>query len=158
MIEGKHLVISDLDSTLADIDHRLPLILEGKPDWAEFFRRCPEDKPIWHNIELLRALRYRDPATSGVYHRTRIVIITGRSNEVREETITWLRQHAVPYDDLLMRPAKSRKADDKLKKELFKQAGYRPAQVALVLEDRARVVKMWREMGIPCLQVADGDF
>ena len=28
----------------------------------------------------------------------------------------------------------------------------------MVFDDRNAVVKMWRDKGIPCLQVADGDF
>jgi len=33
--------------------------------------------------------------------------------------------------------------------------GYNPI---MAFEDRSRVVKMWREAGIPCAQVAEGDF
>lgn len=31
-------------------------------------------------------------------------------------------------------------------------------EVALVLEDRSGVVRMWRALGLTCLQVAAGDF
>ena len=30
--------------------------------------------------------------------------------------------------------------------------------VKFVLDDRNRVVEMWRSLGLTCLQVADGDF
>jgi hypothetical protein len=57
-----------------------------------------------------------------------------------------------------MRKQWDRRDDDIVKFELLEQiyeAGYEPV---LVLEDRNRVVKMWRAAGLRCLQVADGDF
>jgi hypothetical protein len=57
-----------------------------------------------------------------------------------------------------MRPYLDRRDDDIIKFELYEQMladGYEPV---LVFEDRDRVVKMWRSMGIKCLQVEPGDF
>ena len=50
------------------------------------------------------------------------------------------------------------RSDDIVKFELLEQIlefGYEPI---LVLDDRDRVVKMWRAAGLRCLQVAPGDF
>ena len=33
-----------------------------------------------------------------------------------------------------------------------------PDEILFVLDDRSQVVKMWRELGLTCLQVADGNF
>lgn len=148
-------VIADLDSTLADIDHRLPLIcgpnsqrLREDADWETFFQQCVHDKPIIPVIIAVRAL--------AAHHQ--IIVVTGRSDEVRKETEDWLRQNAVPFDQLIMRPAGSREADDKMKKRLIEEAGIDPSDVLIALEDRKRVVDMWRSLGIRTLQVADGDF
>jgi hypothetical protein len=48
--------------------------------------------------------------------------------------------------------------DDVVKKEIFnkiKEDGFTPQ---LAFDDRDQVVKMWREMGIPCYQVREGKF
>src|SRR5690625_7455534 len=39
--------VFDLDGTLADCRHRVPLI----PDWDAFFAACGEDLPIWPVIQ-----------------------------------------------------------------------------------------------------------
>jgi hypothetical protein len=36
--------------------------------------------------------------------------------------------------------------------------GFTPENTFLVLDDRDQVVKMWRERGFRCLQVANGNF
>ena len=49
-----------------------------------------------------------------------------------------------------------------VKKELLdnylSDNGYTKDDVAFILEDRSSVVKMWRDAGYTCLQVAEGDF
>lgn len=59
---------------------------------------------------------------------------------------------------LRMRRAGDHRPDDIVKREILDQMradGWRPV---MAFDDRARVVKMWREAGIPCAQVAEGDF
>jgi hypothetical protein len=87
-----------------------------------------------------------------------IVYCTGRSEIIREETILWLQKHSLPIAALYMRPLKSNTIDTECKRELLKQMrddGYDPI---IVFDDRTRVVNMWREEGVPCLQVAAGDY
>ena len=60
--------------------------------------------------------------------------------------------------DLYMRASGDYRADTIVKAELLDQiiaAGWSPI---MAFEDRASVVTMWRERGIPCCQVAPGDF
>ena len=47
-------VVFDLDSTLADGEHRLHHIKKEPKDWDAFFAKCRGDKPIDNTIELLR--------------------------------------------------------------------------------------------------------
>ena len=59
---------------------------------------------------------------------------------------------------MLMRRTKDYRSDDIVKKEMLDEMraiGYNPT---LVFDDRDRVVKMWRENGLRCFQVAEGDF
>ena len=63
---------------------------------------------------------------------------------------------------LLLRSNNDFRPDTIVKKELLDKYladnGYTKDDVAFILEDRSSVVKMWRENGYTCLQVADGDF
>lgn len=142
------IVISDLDGTITDAEHRVHLVREHPKDYDAFFNAARDDGPIWPVIHVLRALK----AAGHEIH-----IITGRSDITKADTIEWLDRFEVPHDRLLMRPADDYTPDDRLKRAWF-QLEYRSEDVLLVLEDRARVVRMWRKLGVTCLQVAEGDF
>ena len=142
------IVISDLDGTITDAEHRVHLVRGHPKDYDSFFAAARDDGPIWPVIHVLRALK----AAGHEIH-----IITGRSDVTRADTIAWLEKFEVPHDRLLMRPENDYTQDDRLKREWF-QSEYQAVDILLVLEDRARVVRMWRKLGVTCLQVAEGDF
>ena len=57
-----------------------------------------------------------------------------------------------------MRAAKDTRGDDVVKAELFDAHIRRRFHVRVVLDDRDRVVALWRRLGLPCWQVDYGDF
>ena len=59
---------------------------------------------------------------------------------------------------LWMRAAKDTRGDDVVKAELFDAHIRRRFHVRVVLDDRDRVVALWRRLGLPCWQVDYGDF
>lgn len=137
-------IVFDLDGTLANIDHRLHHIEGEKKDWRAFFADCVDDEPISYMLENLKAFEKAG-------HR--VEVWTGRSDEVREETERWLR--AVYVDvPVVMRKEGDHSPDDQVKGEWLQQRG----KPDLVIEDRARVVHMWRKLGVNCLQIAEGEF
>ena len=141
------MIVSDLDGTIALDDHRSHLIETPPKRWKEYFLACDRDAPNFPVIEALKGLRCR-----GGY---RIEIWSGRSDLVEEQTRAWLDLYGVPYDRLRLRPAADHRHDTVLKAEWL--AGVKD-DVFLVLEDRQRVVDMYREHGVACWQVAVGDF
>ena len=145
----KHCYIFDIDGTLADCSHRLHFI-HPRPakDWRAFFAACGGDAPIQHMVEL----------AINLYDCGQIVLVSGRSDECREQTIEWLGNQGIIFDALYMRKAGDHRNDDILKSELLDQLladGFKPI---MAFDDRDRVVRMWRSRGIPCAQVAEGDF
>jgi hypothetical protein len=87
-----------------------------------------------------------------------ILYVSGRSDAVRDLTRQWLEANMAPDGPIYMRKAGDHKPDHELKIELLAELradGYEPI---MVFDDRARVVAAWRAAGIPCLQVADGEF
>ncbi|MBJ8343960.1 polynucleotide kinase [Antrihabitans sp. YC2-6] len=91
--------------------------------------------------------------------RTPVVLMSGRDDVCRPETEAWLTKNGVEYEFLLMRPAGDTRKDSVIKRELYEQHVKGKYNVRLVLDDRNQVVDMWRnELGLRCLQVAEGDF
>jgi adenylate cyclase class IV len=57
-----------------------------------------------------------------------------------------------------MRKTGDNRPDNIVKKEIFDSNIKNNYYIEFVLDDRNKVVKMWRELGLTCLQVADGNF
>ena len=76
-----------------------------------------------------------------------------------DRTVEWLEWNDVPFDKLVMRDSKTNHftPDDVLKKDMLdKHVDIN--DVFLVVDDRDRVVKLWRSLGLTTFQVSDGDF
>ena len=142
-------VVFDLDGTLADDSHRSHLAEAG--EWDAHFDACDKDLPITHVIQVLVVL-----AAAG--HSVEIWSGRGQGpgRSVRKKTVEWLKSNGIykHIQDLKMRPHKDHRLDTELKTEWMASCG----KPHLVFEDRARAVAMWRAAGIPCFQVAPGDF
>lgn len=138
-------VIFDLDGTLADINHRLHFVQNGNKDWDGFYKACLGDTPKLPIVEL--AAMCDDAGHE-------IIISSGRSENVRAETEAWLAQHGILYGTLLMRPDACFVPDQALKKAWLDQGLLGAIEdILFVVEDRDRMVKMWRDQGLTCLQV-----
>ncbi len=150
-------IICDIDGTIADNDHRSGFVdrialaeFGQKPDWKKYNSLMADDTPKHHIISVYHALT--------VVQGMKGVLLTGREEVYRAVTLTWLEEHSVTHDALYMRPTKDYRSDSIVKKELLAQAiadGFEPW---LFLDDRNSVVKMWRDEGYTCLQVAEGNF
>lgn len=163
-------IVFDLDGTLRDPEQRvkehLLCPIQGYPhkrdnvDWDAFFLACDTDTPLDPAIETFKALY-------NAGHR--IEIWTGASDISRKKTVAWLESvgikvrapHAtedkmgfMSYPPLIMREQGDHTDDDELKARWIAERG----KPDLTFDDRKRVVDMWRNMGVPCFQVAPGDF
>lgn len=166
-------VIFDLDGTLFDASHRLhyitPQLPKGtvtvapedtmfhgvgtfKPDWDTFFKACKDDRPIWATVDVALALK-----AAGF----KVLVITGRSDEVKYETevsihayLGWL---LIEGDyTLRMRRAGDHRPDNIVKEEILNQlfpTAEDKATILGVFEDRPRVVEMYRNNGLTVFQL-----
>ena len=152
-------VIFDLDGTLALIDERRKVSEKenGKLDWDKFFdpKNIELDEPNPPVIKMAQIL-----AETGY----KIAILSGRSKATRDATRDWLNQYNVPYNILKMRPTSHpwKFMDDRKLKarwfgDLFANHIEEP-EVLCVFDDRQKVVDMWREIGLTCMQVAPGEW
>lgn len=146
----KDLIIFDLDGTLALIEHRRHYVTHPNADWRSFFAACVDDEPNLPVVETLKAMY--DCGFD-------IWVWSGRSDEVHAQTVIWLHQHGIQYHGLRMRPAGDHQPDEKLKASWLDSLPKRDrGRILAVFEDRDRMVKLWRDRGLACFQVAPGDF
>lgn len=87
-----------------------------------------------------------------------IIILSGREDSCREITEQWLKKNMIDYHHLYMRKSKDMRKDRVVKKEIYDNQIKDQYSVLFVLDDRNQVVEMWREIGLKCLQVQEGDF
>lgn len=145
-------IIVDIDGTLSDPTHRLHLIQGDDPKWDEFYDLAVDDLPHETMCELVAQL---------MGEGNRVIFVTGRIQRIRRNTVTWLsRALECECDDivLMMRKDGDHRKDDVVKNEMLqsvRQFGYEPK---LAIEDRARIVKMYRQEGLLVLQCAEGDY
>ena len=166
----KNTIIFDLDGTLAIIDKRREHATKpnGKINWDEFFNpaHISFDEPNEPVIKMAQLFSQQG---------FKIVILSGRSDKMFDRTVEWLEWNDVPFDLLVMRPdkfkpkswpvAKGNPAtpemrfmpDEILKKEML-DTFVDKNDVLMTVDDRQKVVDMWRAEGLTCFQVAPGDF
>ena len=87
-----------------------------------------------------------------------IIVFSARDDTYQEVTEDWLYAHDIRYNEIYMRSAGDTRNDAIVKDEMFEQHIAGKYNVRFVLDDRDRVVKMWRAKGLKALQVADGNF
>lgn len=133
-------------AVMCDIDGTLALHVSRGPYEME---RCEEDAlnhPVRRTLE------------NHLNQGDRIILLSGRQEEVRPHTERWLAAQGVIYDELWMRAVGDRRGDDIVKGELFDAHVRGRFNVRMVLDDRDRVVALWRRIGLPCWQVNYGNF
>lgn len=132
---------------LCDIDGTLALIGERNPYDAS---TCEQDTLNSQVSGILTVYRSED---------YKVILLSGRKDTYREQTERWLKAQAIEYDALFMRQADDDRKDVILKHEMYEREIKGKYNVWFVLDDRNQVVNMWRnELGLTCLQVAEGDF
>ncbi|WP_016887155.1 AAA family ATPase [Mycobacteroides abscessus] len=139
-------VIVDIDGTLAEKCDRSPYD----------YTRVGEDRLHWDVTWLVDLLALDD------YH---VLIVSGRDDTCRVDTINWLDDNGVPYDHLFMRDTVAdvdvfggKLPDYEVKYRLFNWHIRNKWCVHYVIDDRRQVIDMWRGIGLRVLDVAGNNF
>lgn len=134
--------ICDIDGTLSD--H------EGIRGHFEY-EKVSQDKPIWPIIHIVQAIAGSENWVP--------IYVSGREEFSRQDTKDWILSYlGLRADNLFMRPNGDYRKDYIIKKEIFYRDISTNYWVEFALDDRDQVVNMWRDIGLPCLQVAAGEF
>lgn len=177
-------IICDIDGTLANIEHRrhfvdpslafdkglakyevdanfnrIDLNLDGsrwKPDWKSFNESMIWDTPNEWCQELLRGMVY----TLDVWNSPNtIIFVTGREECYRKITLDLIQQmNCMRGNFLYMRPDKDYRPDVEIKREIYEKYIKDKYDVLFCIDDRDCVVKLWRSLGLVCLQCSEGNF
>lgn len=135
-------IICDIDGTLALLEGRNPYDPTTGEDLLNY--------PIANILEVYDNQNVFD---------VDLILLSGREDKYREFTEKWLHKNGINhYKELFMRKTGDFRKDYVIKKELYEKYIKDKYSVLFVLDDRDQVVKMWREEGLTCLQVAFGNF
>ena len=178
-LENIPTVIFDIDGTLADIEHRRHFVEGKKKDFDSFNAAMVNDTPNAPIVDLMWMCL-------GRFDLTQVIFCTGRMEQYREVTRNFLlddceveeflslvmdkHRHKPKYrrmvEDtldvfLMMRPDERRHdPDHQIKQEMLDEIlkTVDKSNILYAVDDRQRVVDMWRSNGLTCLQVAEGNF
>lgn len=134
------------DAIMVDLDGTMSLN-DGHRGWHDY-AKVINDKPLPHNMEIVKRF--------AADHQ--VIIVSGRDDSCKNESIEWLNTHGIFPDLVLMRVTGDNRDDAIVKGELYEAHILNRYNVKFVLDDRDRVVQKWRSLGLFCLQVQKGDF
>lgn len=151
-------VLCDLDGTLANIDHRLHFVKEKfakdpenfKKDWKGFFAAIKDDTLRIDVVDML--LKHEDEGRE-------IFFVSARPEECRYETEVWLENVFKGYrmhKALFMRPQHDKREDSEVKAQMLDDLFPDRSWIVEVIDDRPRVIRMWREKGLNVKDVGSG--
>lgn len=137
-------IIVDIDGTIA---------LRGDRDPFDH-SIAMEDAVNWPVVKAVNAL-----VTA---YDWRVILVSGRAEKFREITDYWLWTHGIfqfPNRIALhMRPDSDTRPDQDVKRDIYIDLIAPDYDVQIIFDDRNKVVNMWRELKLPCFQVAEGNY
>lgn len=138
--EKEDCIIVDLDGTVCLHNGRSPYDLT----------RVSEDIPNYPLVRFLQEL----------ICNKHIIFLSGRegTDQCRQDTINWLTENICSHDfgykwKLLMRDKNNFEPDEIIKERIFHKEIEPKYNVLAIFDDRDKVVKMWRSLGLLCNQV-----
>jgi hypothetical protein len=135
-----------MKAAIFDLDGTLSLLLTRKP-YGEEQARCLEDSCREPLAEIARAFDNLGWA---------ILLVSGRFDTYRRETMQWLNANNIPWDCLYMRVAGDQTPDPEVKEAIYLDSIEPYYNVQIVFDDRPRVIRMWRKHGLFVADVGNG--
>jgi predicted kinase len=117
-----------------------------KKDWDAFFRNAGQDPVNPFVYDLVWAFAKAN---------YQIVIVSGRPmDQCGAATEKWLLDRCVPYSYLFMRHSGDNRDDTIVKKEILDKMP--KDKIFCAIDDRPRIIRMWKENGINVINVGKG--
>jgi uncharacterized HAD superfamily protein len=146
-VELKKCFVFDLDGTICDVRHRRQYVATKPRNWDAWNAGLVNDTPNVAVQKVFQALRNDQEVD--------LIIVSGRSDDYKEQTIKWLTDNEIFYDEIYMRKYKDHRDDAVVKNEIADEIE-KTHKILGVFDDRQRVVNMWIERGIWVFDVGQG--
>lgn len=144
-------ILCDLDGTLCDITHRLHYAKGDQKDWGMFFSEIPKDT-VRHEVHAI----LKDYANKG--HE--IIFVSARPDTYRQSTKDWLEEQGIfegrEYQTLIMRKSSDTRDDVDVKQQIYDTYFKEKYPIETVIDDRPKVIRMWRANNVTVLDVGAG--
>ena len=177
-LENIPTVIFDIDGTLADIEHRRHFVEGKKKDFDSFNAAMVNDTPNAPIVDLMwmcedaakqiifctgRMEQYREVTRNFLLDKCDLALSYNGADGLGEYGFPYTRESIERHIDtyLIMRPDERRHdPDHQIKQEMLDDIlkTVDKSNILYAVDDRQRVVDMWRSNGLTCLQVAEGNF
>jgi hydroxymethylpyrimidine pyrophosphatase-like HAD family hydrolase len=148
LYQAPRVVIFDYDGTLSDGTHRLHLLpikdQHLTETWIPFNAACVDDTPIQDTIDVMNAMY-----DAGFY----VIILTGRSDHVYDESVKWLKDNGARYHHIEMRKQTDNRKDTVIKEEYLRSIGLE--NIVAAWDDSPNVIEHFRMLGLTVYQVCD---
>jgi hypothetical protein len=157
-IPSKGYVICDIDGTIADCQHRMNHVRQSvendgpsdsffKKDWKGFFSKISEDALIKSTAKIV--IDYYNKMHTIIY-------VSARPEEYRDVTLEWLKKNNMALAwTLIMRPSGDKRPDVEVKQDIYDKY-LKKYPIEVVIDDRPRVLEMWKRNGLKTIDVGDG--
>jgi hypothetical protein len=145
-IDAQRAVVVDIDGVLADARGRQHHLSWDRRDWDAFFDDCGDD-PVVDEVRTLVSLLDRSLV---------VLLVTARPLRVRDLTRSWLEEHGLRWDLLVMRPTHEHAPAVVFKQGVVEELRGEGFELELAMEDDPRNREMYQDAGIPCLYVHSG--
>lgn len=142
-------IIIDLDGTLAQSQHVDQFTdVGGKVDWSAWMetnRFAPVNE--W----------CRSIVNGAIAQGMKIIFLTARTGDAKgfEVTDGWLKNNGFANYELFMRHEGDFRPDLEIKRDIYNMNISPYYNVQYAVDDKKRVIDMWREIGVPALHCAD---
>lgn len=134
-------ILLDVDGTAMNISPE-----RGPFDWAQVLLDTPNE-PVVECVKAMQSAGYQ------------VVVMSGRSDVSREDTLLQLEDAGIQVAELWMRTDGDMRGDRVVKRELFDAHIRNQWNIVFALDDRDQVVDMYRQdLQLPVFQVNYGGF
>ena len=148
-MKNEKVVVCDIDGTITDCEHRRHHLDGDKKDWKGFFSEMSQDSLRLEIAAQVGKLCMDEDAT--------LIFVSARPEEYHKITMDWLDNHfSVGPIRLIMRNSNDSRDDTIVKKEIYDKY-LKNMNVIRVFDDRPKVIRMWRELGLDCTDCGNGE-
>lgn len=142
-------IIVDIDGTFTNNDHRQHYIAGEKKDWKSFSENCGGDTINEWCAEL----------TTAMDNDFQVIFVSGRCEKYREITEHYIDRNAGVMEIMLyMRKDGDYRDDTVIKEEIYNEHIKDKYDILFCIDDRPKVCRMWRSLGLTVLQCDDKEF